>query len=87
MSKKARCRPSWKKEPRPFYINLINEETDELMETIKVKKGVSVFHNLIRTYGQTMAEEKLRQGLINLIERTLNNDRQVQIESNNSKDV
>lgn len=77
MSKKARRRPSWKKEPRPFYIDLINEETGELFETVKVKKGVNVFHNLIRTYGQTMAEEKLRQGLIDLVERTLNNDRQI----------
>ena len=87
MSKKARRRPSWKKDPRPFYIDLINEDTGELFETIKVTKGVSVFRNLIKRYGQTMAEEKLRQGLIALIERTLNNDRQVQIENNNSKGV
>ena len=87
MSKKARRRPSWKKDPRPFYIDLINEDTGELFETIKVTKGVSVFHNLIRTYGQTMAEEKLRQAVIDYAERTLNNDRQVQIESNNSKGI
>jgi len=77
MSKKARRRPSWKKEPRPFYIDLINEDTGELFETIKVTKGVSVFHNLIKRYGQTMAEEKLRQAVIDYAERTLNNDKQV----------
>ena len=77
MSKKARRRPSWKKEPRPFYIDLINEETGELFETVKVKKGVNVFHNLVRKYGQTMVEEKLRQAFIDLAERTLNNARQI----------
>lgn len=77
MSKKARRRPSWKNGPRPFYIHLINEETGELFETVRVKKGVNVFHNLVKRYGQTMAEEKLRQGLIDLVERTLNNARQI----------
>ena len=77
MSKKARRRPSWKKEPRPFYLHLINEETGELFETIKVKKGVNVFHNLVRTYGPHKAEEKLRQALIDLAERILNNARQI----------
>lgn len=74
MSSKARRRPSWKKGPRPFYIDLINEDTGELMDTIRVKKGVNVFHNLVKKYGRTMAEEKLKQGLLDLIERTLNNE-------------
>lgn len=74
MSSKARRRPSWKKEPRPFYIDLINEDTGELMDTIRVTKGVNVYHNLIKKYGQTMAEQKLKQGLLDLIERTLNNE-------------
>ena len=74
MSKKARRRPSWKNGPRPFYIDLINEETGELFETIRVTKGVYVFRNLIKRYGQTMAEETLRQGLIDYVERTINND-------------
>ena len=77
MSKKARRRPSWKKEPRPFYIHLINEETGELFETVRVEKGVNVFHNLVRKYGQHNAEEKLRQAFIDLAERTLNNARQI----------
>lgn len=67
MSKKARCRPSWKKEPRPFYINLINEETDELMDTIKVVKGSHQIRRMIRRYGPDETERRMRQGLLNML--------------------
>lgn len=68
MSKKARRRPSWKKEPRPFYINLINEETDELMNTIKVVKGSHKLRRMIRTYGPVETERRLKQGLLNMLD-------------------
>ena len=68
MSKKARRRPSWKKEPRPFYINLINDETDELMNTIKVVKGSHQLRHMIRRYGPVETERRLRQGLLNMLD-------------------
>lgn len=67
MSKKARRRPSWKKEPRPFYINLINEETDELMDTIKIVKGSHQIRRMIRKYGPDETERRMRQGLLNML--------------------
>ena len=71
MSKKARRRPSWKNEPRPFYINLINEETGELFETIKVKKGSYLLHNMLERYGPIVTEKRLREALMDLAERTM----------------
>ena len=88
MSKKARRRPSWKKYigPRPFYIDLINEETGELFERVMVKDG-TFLRDMLKRNGPVVLEEKLRQAFIDLAERTLNNDRQVQIESNDSKGI
>ena len=72
MSKKARRRPSWKNDNnRLFYINLINEETGELFETIKVKKGAYLLHNMLKRYGPIVTETRLRQALMDLAERTL----------------
>jgi len=71
MSKKARRRPSWKNEPRPFYINLINEETGELFETLKVKRGSQHLHNMVKKYGPLTTEKKLRAALIEMAEKTL----------------
>lgn len=71
MAKKARRRPSWKNEPRPFYINLINEETGELFETIKVKKGSHLLHQMVQKYGPLTTEKKLRQALLEMAERTI----------------
>ena len=71
MSKKARRRPSWKNEPRPFYINLINEETGELFETIKVKKGSQILHNMLKRNGPIITEQKLRTALIEMAEKTI----------------
>ena len=71
MSKKARRRPSWKNEPRPFYINLINEETGELFETLKVKKGSQILHNMVKKHGPLNTETRLRAALIEMAERTL----------------
>jgi hypothetical protein len=42
---------------------------------------------MLKRNGPVVLEENLRQAFIDLAERTLNNDRQVQIDSNNSKDV
>ena len=71
MANKARRRPSWKNEPRPFYINLINEETGELFETIKVKRGSQLLHNMLKRNGPLITEQKLRTALIEMAERTL----------------
>lgn len=72
MAKKARRRPSWKKYigPRPFYIDLINEETGELFETVKVKDGIFL-RNMLKRVGPDILEEKLRQAFIDLAERTI----------------
>ena len=71
MAKKARRRPSWKNEPRPFYINLINEETGELFETIKVKRGSQLLHNMLKRNGPLFTEQKLKEALMDLAEKTL----------------
>lgn len=71
MSKKARRRPSWKKYigPRPFYINLINEETGELFETVIVRDG-TFLRDMLKRDGPIVLERKLRQGFEDLVERT-----------------
>ena len=74
MAKKARRRPSWRNEPRPFYINLINEETGELFETLKVKRGAQLLHNMLKRYGPIITESKLKQGLMEMAERTMTKD-------------
>ena len=78
MSKKARRRPSWKKrlDPRPFYIDLINEETGELFERVMVKDG-AFLRDMLKRNGPVVLEENLRQAFIDLAERTLNNARQI----------
>jgi hypothetical protein len=72
MSKKARRRPSWKKYigPRPFYIDLINDETGELFERVMVKDG-TFLRNMLRRDGPDILEEKLRQAFMDLAERTI----------------
>ena len=72
MSKKARRRPSWKKYigPRPFYINLIDDETGELFETVKVKDG-NFLRDMLKKDGPIVLERKLRQAFIDLAERTI----------------
>ena len=72
MAKKARRRPSWKKYigPRPFYIDLINDETGELFERVMVKDG-TFLRDMLKRVGPNVLEEKLRQGFIDLAERTI----------------
>lgn len=72
MAKKARRRPSWKKRlgPRPFYIDLINEETGELFERVMVKDG-TFLRDMLKRVGPDILEEKLRQGFLDLAKRTI----------------
>jgi hypothetical protein len=72
MAKKARRRPSWKKYigPRPFYIDLINEETGELFERVMVKDG-TFLRDMLKRVGPDILEEKLRQGFMDLAKRTI----------------
>jgi len=66
MSHKARRRPSWKKGPTPFYLELIDEKTGELMEKIKIKEGANLLRELIRKVGPIEAEKHLREELFRL---------------------
>ena len=72
MSGKARRRPSWRK-PKNFYLILINEETDEVFQRIKVKHGAHIFTKLIKRFGQEEAENKLRQAFIDMVDKHYEN--------------
>ena len=69
MSNKARRRPSWKSKEPPMYIDLLDENTDELMQTIIVRKGASALRRIIKRIGPEEAGKRLRQGFIDLAER------------------
>lgn len=68
MSKKARRRPSWKSS-RYFYVDLINEETGQLMQTIRIKDGIGYLRGIVEKRGRQEMEKRLRQALIDLAER------------------
>lgn len=78
MSKKARRRPSWRKNP-VFYVHLINSETGELFETLRFKKNNAVFFRMMKKHGPEEMEKILVQGMINLADRTLNDHSQVSL--------
>lgn len=67
MSKKARRRPSWRKDPRPFHIDLIDEETNRRFQTVKVVKGSNKLRRMVRTYGPVETERRLVQALLNML--------------------
>lgn len=74
MSGKARRRPSWKaykKGEDAFVIRLINEENDELFETIRIPKMGYVGRYLIRQYGYHGTEQFLKQKIIDFANDTL----------------
>lgn len=71
MSKKARRRPTWRKNPI-FYIDLINEETGELFETLRFKKNNAMFFRMMNKLGPVEMERLLLKGMMNLANKVLN---------------
>lgn len=66
MSRKARRRPSWKaykKGEDAFIMHLIDDKTDELLETIRIPKMGYVGRYLKNLYGDKV-EERLSQIMV-----------------------
>ena len=72
MSHKARRRPTWKKEPRPFKIHLIDENTGKYMETITITKNSHLMHRLTQMWGPIETEKRLRQMFFDLANKLEN---------------
>jgi len=70
MSKKARRRPTWRKNPI-FYIDLVNEETGEIFETLRFKKKNAVFFRMMKKHGPVEMEKLLLKGMLNLADKVL----------------
>lgn len=75
MSKKARRRPTWKLYKKmnrdDFIIHLINEETNRVMEIIRVPQKGYLGRIMIQMYGKDGAEQKLKQFFIDAANEVL----------------
>lgn len=67
MSHKARRRPSWKFKNcnRPISIDIIEEETDDYIDTITIPNGY-IIRKMIRDRGKEKAMLLLSEAFINL---------------------
>lgn len=70
MSKKARRRPSWRKNPH-FYLNLLCKDTGKLLETIRFNKGAEKMIRMLHRLGPEEMEKQLVQALENAAKRTI----------------
>ena len=66
MSNKARRRPSWKKVRRTdtWTLDLICDETNELLETIHLSHGGRWIKSMIRTHGYQSVHDMILNNLI-----------------------
>ena len=66
MSYKARRRPTWKKKTDSWKLDLIDENTGEYMETIRVRNGRRKILMLYKKHGWEYVEKMLRDELIRI---------------------
>jgi hypothetical protein len=66
MSYKARRRPTWKKKTDSWKLDLIDENTGEYMETIRVRNGRRKILMLSKKHGWEYVEKMLRDELIRI---------------------